>query len=122
MEPGTGKKVDKFAVYNDVSRSENSLIYLTKYTNACLSCEVTDAIDFGSHTMFKASITDGEVLGNAESVTYSYYQQHIKPKPQAAVKSGYRCNICGYIHEGDNLPADFICPICKHGASDFVKI
>lgn len=119
----SGKAVDKFADFKDVARSENGLLYLTKGTNAYLSFEVTDTIDFGSHTMFKSNIVDGEVLGGAESVTYSYYQQKIKPKPQSAPKpKGYRCIICGYIYEGEPLPEDFICPICKHGASDFEKI
>ena len=116
----SGGTVDKFAGYADVKRSKNGIFYLTKYTNAYLSFEVTDAIDFGSHTMFKAGITDAEVIGKTESVTYAYYQKHIKPAPQPAKKTGYRCNICGYVYEGDVLPADFICPICKHGASDFV--
>jgi rubrerythrin len=69
--------------------------------------------------MFKANITGGEVISDADSVTYAYYQQHIKPKPSAALSHGYRCNICGYVFEGDVLPQDFICPLCKHGASDF---
>ena len=118
----SGASVDKFADYKDVKRSENGIYYLSKYANAYLSFDVTDAIDFGSHTMFRANITDGEVLGGAESVTYAYYQQHIKPKPQEAQKAGYRCKICSYIHEGDNLPDDFVCPLCKHGASDFEKL
>jgi len=118
----SGATVDKFADYTDAGRSENGLLYLTKHANAMLSFDVTDTIDFGSHTLFKAEINDGEVLGKAESVTYAYYQAHIKPKPQEAKKTGYRCNICGYIYEGEALPEDFICPLCKHGASDFVKL
>ncbi len=118
----SGRTADKFSGYNNFQRSKNGIIYITESANAFLSFKVTDTFDFGTHTMFKAIITDGEVLSNAESVTYSYYQQHIKPKPQPAAKQGYRCNICGYIHEGETLPADFICPICKHGAIDFVKI
>jgi rubrerythrin len=118
----SGATVDKFADFNDTARSKNGILYLTQNTNAFLSFEVTETFDFGSHTMFKANIIDGEVLGVAESVTYSYYQQHIKPKPQAAQKKGFRCNICGYVYEGETLPADFVCPICKHGASDFVRI
>ena len=118
----SGKTADKFAGIKDIKRSENGLIYLPEYSNAYLSFAVTDAIDFGSHTMFRADITDGAVLGAGDSVTYDYYQRHIKPKPQDAPKSGYRCSVCGYVYEGETLPADFICPICKHGASDFVKI
>lgn len=117
----SGKTVDKFADCKDFERSKNGVIYLSKHTNAFLSFKVTDAIDFGSHTMFKGDITDGEIVGNAESVTYSYYQQHIKPKTQAAPKNGYLCNICGYFHEGDVLPENFVCPLCKHGAVDFIK-
>jgi len=118
----SGGTIDKFADYKDVMRSRNDIIYLPKYTNAYLSFEVTDTIDFGSHTMFKAAITDGEVLSKAESATYAYYQQNIKPRPQTVQKKGYRCVICGYVYEGETLPNDFICPTCKHGASDFVKI
>ncbi|MDR1620372.1 MAG: flavin reductase [Clostridiales bacterium] len=118
----SGKTVDKFAGYKDFERSENGIIYLSKYANACLSFEVTDTIDFGSHTMFRGDIVDGNVLSGDESVTYAYYQRHIKPRPQPVQKKGYRCNICGYVYEGEELPEDFICPLCKHGASDFVKI
>jgi len=122
----SGATVDKFADCKDIARSENGLVYLPKYANAYLSFEVSDTIDFGSHTMFRADITGGEVLGKGESVTYTYYQQHIKPKPPAADKAptqkGYRCLICGYIYEGDVLPDDFICPLCKHGVADFEKI
>jgi len=118
----SGNTVDKFADYTDVARSENGILYLTKHTNACLSFEVTDTFDFGSHTLFRGNITDGKTLGSAESVTYSYYQQHIKPKPQAVQQAGYRCGICGYIYEGDVLPDGFTCPLCKHGVSDFAKI
>jgi flavin reductase (DIM6/NTAB) family NADH-FMN oxidoreductase RutF len=118
----SGATVDKFASFNDVARSENGIFYLTKHANAYLSFEVADAIDFGTHTLFKAGITGAEATGEAQSVTYSYYQQHIKPKPQAAKKTGYRCKICGYVHEGDALPEDFVCPICKHGREDFERI
>jgi len=117
----SGATVDKFVDYADIRRSENGILYLTKHTNAFLSFDVTDTLDFGSHTMFKADITGGEVLGNADSVTYAWYQQHIKPKPTTSANHGYRCNICGYVFEGEVLPADFICPVCKHGASDFTR-
>ena len=118
----SGAAVDKFAGYEGVARSENGLFYLTEYANAYLSFSVTDTIDFGSHTMFRSDIIDGEVLGTAESLTYAYYQQYIKPKPQPVQKAGYRCTICSYVYEGDALPQDFICPICKHGVGDFVKL
>ena len=118
----SGAKVDKFSDYANVARSENGILYLTQNTNAYLSFDVSDTIDFGTHTMFRANITGGEALDEAESVTYAYYQKHIKPRPAPAQKTGWRCTICNYIYEGDPLPADFICPICKHGAVDFVKI
>ena len=118
----SGNTVDKFSNYKNIMRSKNNLIYLPEYSNAYLSFKVTDVIDFGTHSMFRACITDGEVLNDTESVTYAYYQKNIKPKPQQSQKKGYRCVICNYIYEGEPLPADYICPICKHGASDFVKL
>jgi len=118
----TGSEIDKFAGYEDTARSKNGVLYLTKNTSAYLSFEVTDLIDFGSHTMFRGNIVDGEVTGKAQGATYSYYQQHIKPKPRTAPKNAYRCIICNYVYEGEVLPEDFVCPLCKHGASDFTKI
>jgi flavin reductase (DIM6/NTAB) family NADH-FMN oxidoreductase RutF len=118
----SGRTVDKFSDYKNVVRSKNSIIYLPEYSNAYLSFKVTDVIDFSSHSMFMGDITDGEVINDVESVTYAYYQKHIKPKPQETQKSGYRCIICNYIYEGETLPADFVCPLCKHGVGDFVKI
>ena len=118
----SGRDADKFAGSIEIKRSPNNIICLPSHSNAWLSFKVTNTIDFGSHTMFKADIVNGEVLSNAESLTYAYYHQHIKPKPQDEQKQGYRCIICGYVHESDTLPEDFICPICKHGAKDFVKI
>jgi len=118
----SGASYDKFPDCKEIARSVNGLIYLPEYTNAFLSFEVKGTIDFGSHTMFKSEIVTGEILGPAESVTYSYYHRHIKPAPQAAQKTGWRCVICNYIYKGDPLPPDFICPICKHGVKDFVKL
>ena len=118
----SGRAVDKFTDNKNIKRSENNIIYLPAHSNAYLSFKVTDTIDFGSHSMFKADIINGEVLSDTESLTYAYYHQHIKPKPQGVQKSGYRCNICGYVHESDVLLADFICPSCKHGVKNFVKI
>lgn len=118
----SGKTVDKFADYAECQRAENGVYYITKGTNAYISAKVADKIDCGTHTMFIADVTDAQVLSEDVSVTYDYYQKNIKPKPEAPKKSGYRCRICGYIYEGDVLPDDFICPICKHGASDFEKI
>ena len=118
----SGRTADKFLGYGNVGRSKNGIVYLPQYTNAYLSFKVIDTIDFGSHTVFKAEITDGEVLGETASVTYAYYQNHIKPKPNTVGKTGYRCNICGYVYEGEFLPDDFICPLCKHGVKDFIKV
>lgn len=101
-------------------RSSNGLIYLTEETNAYLSAKVTSAIDLGSHTLFIADVTDGEILSDQDSVTYQYYHRNIKPAAQAQnKKTGFICTVCGYIYEGDTLPEDFICPWCKHPASDF---
>jgi flavin reductase (DIM6/NTAB) family NADH-FMN oxidoreductase RutF len=118
----SGHNVDKFAGITDTKRSENNIIYLPEYSNAYLSFKVTDVIDFGSHSIFKADIIDGEVINDVESLTYAYYQKNIKPKPQAEQKRGYRCTVCGYIHDSDTLPEDFICPLCKHGAQYFTKL
>ncbi|MGN0592202.1 MAG: flavin reductase [Ruminococcus sp.] len=120
----SGRDVDKFADYPHVKTAANGMPYVTEGTNAYLSGKVIDTVDLGTHTMFIADVTDGDVLSDAPSASYAYYQANIKPKPQAtaAEKSGYRCRICGYVYEGETLPEDFVCPICKHGASDFEKI
>ena len=118
----TGRKVNKFDGYeNPLSRSKNGLIYLPDRANAFLSFGVTKTADFDSHLMFIAEMTESEVLSEDESVTYSFYQRFVKPAPQSTKKSGYRCKICDYFYEGEVLPPDYVCPICKHGAEDFVK-
>lgn len=120
----SGKSVNKFADFDAFERSANNIAYITDGTCAFLSATVYSSVDLGTHTMFIANVTDGEVLSDDEPVTYSYYHANIKPKPQAVEvksESAYRCRICGYVHEGE-LPDDFICPLCKHGASDFEKI
>lgn len=116
----SGAKADK-AEGITFSRSENGVIYLTEETNAYLCARVVSATDLGTHTLFLADVTEGEVLSEEKSVTYSYYQSNIKPAPAAAEtrKKGFICTVCGYIYEGDVLPEDYICPICKHPASDF---
>jgi rubrerythrin len=114
--------VNKFADFTDIRRSENGLIYLTNSANAFLSFDVLEMIDFATHTLFTATLAECQTLNQQDSLTYDYYQRHIKPKPQATQKKGYRCTVCGYVYEGEPLPPDFICPICKHGAEDFVKI
>lgn len=117
----SGKTTDKFAEYSDCTRAENGIYYITKGTNAYISGKVTDMTDCGTHTMFIADVTDAVILNDEESVTYDYYQKHIKEQ-DTAKKSGWRCKICGYVYEGEELPPDFICPICKHGAADFERI
>ena len=111
--------VNKGNFTHDMIRDTGSF---NKYANAFLSASVAETVDLGTHTMFIADVTGGEVLSQVPSVTYAYYHKHIKPQPQETKKTGWRCKICGYIYEGEDLPADFICPICKHGASDFERI
>lgn len=119
----SGRDADKFTGYADKAQSANGLCYVTGGTNAYISGKVLQSVDLGTHTMFIADVTDGEILSDVTSVTYDYYQKNIKPKPEQKTSvKGYRCTICGYIYEGDPLPEDFVCPICKHGASDFEKI
>lgn len=117
----SGREADKFAGMAAQTRSANGLRYLSEYTNAFISAKVISAEDYGTHTLFVADITEAKVLSAEPSVTYAYYFEHIKPKPQptAETKKGWVCKICGYVYEGEDLPADFICPLCKHGAEDF---
>ena len=121
----SGRNVDKFAGYTDCKRSGNGLYYVTAGANGYISAKVEQEVDLGSHTLFLAAVEDMEVLSDTPSTTYSYYQSHIKPKPEAPNTSGktvWRCTVCGYIYEGEELPSDFICPLCKHPASDFEKV
>lgn len=121
----SGRDVDKFAGYPNCKRSDNGLYVVTEGTNAFISATVEQAIDLGSHTLFIAGVDDMELLSGEPSATYAYYQSEIKPKPEQKASSGktaWRCTVCGYIYEGEELPADFICPLCKHPASDFEKI
>ncbi len=117
----SGRKVDKFEDI-DVVRSDNGLAILPKYINAMMSLNVKEYIDLGTHGMFICDVTEARVINDKETMTYTYYQKYVKEKPQTEGKSGYVCTICGYVYEGDKLPEDFICPLCKHGASDFEKI
>lgn len=117
-----GLDVDKFADFHDAKKSSNGLFYITKGCNSYISGKVIQEIDVGTHTLFIADISDGEVLSETPSATYAYYHENIKPKPNNHETSGYRCKICGYVYEGAELPPDFICPLCKHGAIDFEKI
>ena len=118
----SGRNVNKFDGFPSCSRSRNGLLYLTDSANAFLSFEVLERFDFGSHFVFKAILTESQTLHQTESLTYDYYQKNVKPKPQSSPKKGYRCTICGYEVEGETLPPNFVCPLCKHGAADFEKI
>jgi len=115
----SGRDTDKFDEFSDVAKTENGIYYLTKYTNAVISGDVIETVDLGTHTLFIADITEAIKLTDEKSVTYQYYFDNIKPKPQTEKKKGYVCKICGYIYEGESLPEDFVCPLCKHGAEDF---
>ena len=95
---------------------------MPKYINAMISLKVEQYVDLGTHGMFICSVTESRVISDKETMTYTYYQSNVKPKPQTEGKKGFVCKICGYIYEGDELPEDFICPLCKHGAADFEPI
>ena len=119
----SGKDTDKFAACDYNVRTTNGIRFLPKYTNGVISAKVSGTFDFGSHSLFVADVTEAKVLSNERSVTYQYYFDHIKPKPQASKtqQKGFICKICGYVYDGAVLPVDFICPLCKHGANDFER-
>jgi len=117
----SGRTADKFADI-EVLRSDNGLAFLPRYINAFMSLKVEQYVDFDTHGMFICTVTEARVISDVETMTYNYYQSHVKPKPETEGKKGFVCKICGYIYEGDVLPDDFICPLCKHGAADFEPI
>ena len=117
----SGRNVDKFAG-ESVLTSDNGLVFLSKYINSFMSLTVENYVDLDSHGMFICTIDEARVISDKETMTYSYYHENVKPKPQTDGKKGYVCKICGYVYEGDPLPDDFICPLCKHPASDFEPI
>ena len=117
----SGRNVDKFKDCTPL-RSENGLVFLPKHINSFMSLKVEEYVDLDTHGMFICTITEARVLSNMETMTYNYYQDNVKPKPDTEGKKGWVCKICGYIYEGDPLPEDFICPLCKHPASDFEPI
>ena len=117
----SGRNVDKFADCTPL-RSDNGLVFLKRYINSFMSLKVESYIDLDTHGMFICSITEARVLSDKETMTYTYYQNNVKPKPKTDGKRGYVCKICGYVYEGEELPEDYICPLCKHGASDFEEI
>lgn len=123
----SGRDTDKFAGYEKCRPSSNGTMIVLDGTNAYISATVIDTMDLGTHTLFIADVTDGEILSDTPSATYEYYQSDIKPQPKPAEekptgKTVWRCTVCGYEYEGEVLPEDFICPWCKHPASDFEKV
>ena len=117
----SGRNVDKFAS-QEVMRSDNGLVFLPQYVNSFMSLKVESYVDLGTHGMFICSITEARVMNKTETMTYTYYQNNVKPKPDTGTKKGFVCKVCGYVYEGDTLPDDFVCPLCKHGANDFEEI
>ena len=122
----SGRNVNKFVTCEAEHRAVNEVLFIPKYANAYLACRVNRSIDFGTHTMFIADVLDAQVLSDKPSLTYDYYQNHIRPKPKAEKPSNgkrrWECKVCGYIYEGDFLPDDIECPLCKHGKEEFVEI
>ena len=119
----SGRTVDKFAACEVAPpRADNGLIFLPRYINAFMSLKVESYVDLDTHGMFICSVEEARVISDRDTMTYAYYQSNVKPKPQTEGKKGFVCRICGYIYEGDTLPEDFICPLCKHGVADFEPI
>jgi Uncharacterized flavoproteins len=114
----SGRNVDKFEG-QEVLRSDNGLVFLPKYVNSFMSLKVESYVDLDTHGMFICTVTEARVLSDRDTMTYTYYQQNVKPKPETAGKKGWVCKVCGYVYEGEELPEDFVCPLCKHGAADF---
>ena len=117
----SGRTADKFAGIDEL-RSDNGLRFLPRYINAFMSLKVENYIDLGSHGLFICSVTEARVISDRDTMTYTYYQNHVKPKPQTEGKKGFVCKVCGWVYEGDTLPDDIVCPLCKHGAADFEPI
>lgn len=117
----SGRQADKFAGW-ETPRSDNGLVFLPKYINAFMSLKVEQYVDLDTHGMFICTVTEARVMNDKDTMTYTYYQNNVKPKPQTEGKKGFVCKVCGYIYEGDTLPDDYICPLCKHGVADFEPI
>jgi len=117
----SGRNVDKFADCKPL-RSDNGLVFLPRHINSFMSLKVEQYVDLDTHGMFICTVTEARVLSDKETMTYTYYQNHVKPKPETEGKSGFVCKVCGYVYEGDTLPDDIVCPLCKHGAADFEPI
>ncbi len=118
----SGRDVNKFVGFEDVKRADNGVLVLSRYANAYLCCKLVRTMDLGSHTLFIAELEDAQVLSGDPCCTYGYYQSDIKPKPQPAKKKGWVCSVCGHVYEGEELPDDYTCPLCKHGKEDFQPI
>ena len=117
----SGRTADKFQGIDEL-RSDNGLRFLPRYINSFMSLKVSSYVDLGTHGMFICDITEARVISGNETMTYTYYQNNVKPQPETAGKKGYVCQICGWVYEGDTLPDDIVCPLCKHGAADFEPI
>ena len=117
----SGRDADKFADFGHAQRASNGLLFLDKYANAFICCKVISQVDLDTHVMFICDVTQCANLSKVETMTYTYYQQNVKPKPETD-KKGYVCKICGWVYEGEELPEDIVCPLCKHGAADFEPI
>lgn len=117
----SGRQKNKFADIEYVTRGQNGVYHLTDMANAYIEAKVINSFDLGTHTMFVAEVTDTAVLSSVSSVTYNFYQSNIKPKPQQTAKSKYVCSVCGFVYEGESMPDDYICPLCKHGKDSFIK-
>lgn len=117
----SGRTADKFADFTPL-RADNGLVFLPMYINSFMSLKVEQYVDLNTHGMFICSVTEARVISDKETMTYTYYQKNVKPKPQTEGKKGFVCKVCGYIYEGDTLPEDIVCPLCKHGAADFEPI
>ena len=117
----SGRTADKFAGVEEL-RSDNGLRFLPRYINSFMSLKVESYVDLGTHGMFICSVTEARVMGSRETMSYTYYQNNVKPKPQVEGKKGFVCKVCGWVYEGDTLPDDIVCPLCKHGAADFEPI
>lgn len=117
----SGRKIDKFINY-PFALTKQELPYLTSHTSAYIDCKVTNIIDLGTHLLFITTVNDCDIISSEKAMTYSFYHEFVKPKPAASPAKGWRCIVCGYVYEGEELPPDFICPWCKHGVEDFEKI